>query len=136
MKYRDLKVGQEVLVVYQRSRWAVQHNQEVKTEWLPITKMGRKYGYINKYHQDLPFCLDTGCSVHDPDGNARQNGHGFDVYLSQEAYEEVLHLQHRRGLLVRKFREVEHQLHRAPLAVVNGLLEWLERWEDDRGLEK
>lgn len=84
MSLRDLKVGDEVFVVNQKRR----HGDVRSTTNAKIVRVGRKYAYIKPYgHAELPFCRESGCSVHTDDSNARVNGFGFDVYRSQADYE-------------------------------------------------
>ena len=87
MKFRDLKVGDLVFVVHQHRRF---QDRKQKTETLPIIKMGRKYGYIEKYGREAPFCLETGHSSHQ-ESNVRSNGYGFDVYLTEAEYHQEQH---------------------------------------------
>lgn len=86
MSLKDIKVGDEVFVVNQNSRYRNRENLPPVTYSAFVTKVGRQYGYIG----DKKFSLDTGYSQHPPDSNARVNGYGFDVYISQEAYEKKL----------------------------------------------
>lgn len=99
MSLRDLKVGDEVFVVNQKRR----HGGDRGTTNAKIVRVGRKYAYIKPYgYAELPFCRESGYSVHTDDSNARVNGFGFDVYRSQADYEaeelaaaEFLRLQSR-----------------------------------------
>lgn len=50
--------------------------------------MGRKYAYYDGGYQEFKFCRETGVSVHSRDSNARVNGWGFDVYLSEMDWRE------------------------------------------------
>lgn len=83
MSLKHLKPGDQVFVVHQRSRY----QKETHTETLPVVRMGRKYGYVEKYGRESPFCLQTGYSVHN-ESNVRVNGYGFDVYLSEADWQE------------------------------------------------
>ena len=83
--YKDLKVGDEVFVVQQKSRY----NTEERTSVEKVARVGRKYNYIMRGFQELPFCRNTGQSVHNPDHNTRANGQGFDVYLCEPTYRQL-----------------------------------------------
>lgn len=97
---RDLKAGDEVFVVHiagRRYNWAVSGKEIQK-----LTRVGRKYAYFGSGHQEKKFHLDEGWSAHDGDHNARANGYGFDVYLSEKEYirkshelKELVRLQER-----------------------------------------
>lgn len=50
-----------------------------------VIKIGRKYGYVQGYHDSVPFRLDNGES-HSDDYRTRSNGYGFDVYFSEADY--------------------------------------------------
>ena len=83
--FKDLKPGDEVYVVRQRSRWS----SPSEPEYRPVTKIGRQYGYVQmSAYASEKFCLTSGASVHIPNHNQRTNGYGFDVFLSKEHYEE------------------------------------------------
>lgn len=82
---RDLKVGDTVFVVRQRRRGEKEH----RTEELTVEKVGRQYAYLDGGYYDVPFCRDTGQSVHKKDCNARSNGYGFDVYLCRGEWEKM-----------------------------------------------
>ncbi len=81
---RKLKVGQKVFVVNQPPRYGT--NERVKS-FETVTRMGSRYGYFQRYGREVPFCLKTGQSHHPKDCNARANGMGFDVYISEAACE-------------------------------------------------
>lgn len=93
MKFKSFKPGDLVFVVPQQRRYAA----PVVPFTAPITKMGKKYGYIARFSNDLPFNLETGCSHH-TDSNARSNGFGFDVYLDEAEYhnEIIKEQEHKR----------------------------------------
>jgi hypothetical protein len=79
---RRVKVGDEVYVVPQ--------NNSSVGYYRTISRVGRRYGYVemNHYQTEEPFDLATGESHHDPNHNARANRYGFDVYHSREEYLE------------------------------------------------
>jgi hypothetical protein len=77
---RDLRPGDEVFVV-----WGRRYEPDNKIRET-ISRVGREYGYIQKWRQDYRFSLDTGRSVDQKNSNARVNGRGFEVYLTEEAY--------------------------------------------------
>ena len=79
---KDIKVGDSVFVVYQRRRHST---ADPRTGIKTVVRVGRKYAYIERYHQEVPFSLQNGYSVH-KDCNARNNRYGFDVYASEEEY--------------------------------------------------
>ena len=88
--FKDLKPGDEVYVVRQTSRWSSPR----EPEYLPVTKIGRQYGYVQmSAYASEKFCLASGVSVHIPNHNQRTNGYGFDVFLSKEHYEEWKYAQ-------------------------------------------
>jgi len=79
-KFRDLKAGDGVFVVWQRPR-----NQTTpgRAGVSIVEKVGRKYAYIP--HNEK-FCLETGMSIHSKDSNTRSNGYGFDVYFTEDEF--------------------------------------------------
>ena len=79
---KDIKKGDNVFVVSQRRPHST---VEPRTGMETVVRVGRKYGYIERYGQEVPFSLETGYSEH-KDCNARRNGYGFDVYASEEEY--------------------------------------------------
>jgi hypothetical protein len=79
MSFKHLKAGDEVYLVHQSKRLN-------PAGYIEVVRVGRKYGYIERYGRPEPFDLFTGRSVHGADSNARSNGHGFDVWPSEEAY--------------------------------------------------
>lgn len=81
MKYKQLKPGDQVFVVWQKQRF--QRQQVMGT--VPVAKVGKKFGYITKFADSAPFCLETGRSHHKCT-NARANGYAFDVYSNKEEY--------------------------------------------------
>lgn len=83
---RDLKVGDTVFVVHQLRRGEKEHRAGEKT----VIKVGRQYAYLEGGYYDMPFCRDTGESVHKKDSNARSNGDGFDVYLCRWDWEKLV----------------------------------------------
>jgi hypothetical protein len=89
----DLKPGDTVFVVMQKRR-----HLDRCTRLEPITRMGRKFGYISLWGNDLPFCLKTGQSHH-KDSVDRMNGLGFDVYLCEADYKAYAHNEAERERL-------------------------------------
>lgn len=83
--FRDLKVGDEVFVVHQKRREC----SEQRMEWLPVTRVGTKFAYVRRWHEDEPFSRKDGASHHS-ESNVRQNGLGFDVYIREEDYRQVV----------------------------------------------
>lgn len=82
MKFKNLKLGDEVYVVpQQRSRLS-----KPSGYYTPITKVGTKYIYIKPGR----FHPEDGKSAH-KEWNERANGFGFDVYLSKHDYETEMH---------------------------------------------
>lgn len=79
---RDLQPGDEVFVVWGRRYGPYNKTRET------ISRVGREYGYIQRWRQDYRFSLDTGRSVDQKDSNAQANGRGFEVYLTEEAYQK------------------------------------------------
>lgn len=77
----DVKVGDKVFVVHQRRR----HSKDARSAFESVIRVGRKYAYLDGY-RERAFDLITGHSVHGKDDNARLNGYGFDVYISDEDY--------------------------------------------------
>ena len=117
---RDLKLGDSVFVVHQKRRYASEQKMEMKI----ITRVGRLYAYIDADQ----FFRDTGSSHHGPDSNARANGYGFDVYVSEDAYRQKQHeaSEHERlqGRLVDRFFRL-NKLTPKVVAAIHGLLdEW------------
>lgn len=84
--FKHLKAGDTVFVVRQNRR---RENIDLGRV-LVVHKVGKKYGYIKltSYSDLSPFFLENGVSAHPSDSNARANRHGFDVYLSEGAYQE------------------------------------------------
>lgn len=86
-KFKNLKPGDKVFVVYQRSTWQTRNDVPVKTEWAEVIKTGRTYGAIERYGRPAQFLLSNGQSWHGAhNGTARCNGQGFDVYASEQEY--------------------------------------------------
>lgn len=83
---RDLKVGDTVFVVHQKKRTEKEHRTEERT----VIKVGRQYAYLAGGYYDMQFSRETGQSVHLKDCNARNNGYGFDVYLSRGDWEKLV----------------------------------------------
>lgn len=79
---RDLKAGDIVFVVRQQRR----RESTVYTSDEKVSRVGRKYGYIQRGYLEEKFDLETGISVHVADCNARANGFGFDVYITEDEY--------------------------------------------------
>lgn len=88
MKYKHLKPGDQVFVVWQKQRF---QRQQVMGA-VPVVKLGKKFGYITKFAETVPFCLQTGQSHHKCT-NARTNGYGFDVYSNKEEYLALINKQ-------------------------------------------
>ena len=84
----DLKAGDEVFVVEQKRR---HQKGEPTTYTATIDRVVRKYAYIKRTWQELAFDRRTGFSLHGKDCNARANGMGFDVYLTESDYLEREH---------------------------------------------
>ena len=84
--FDGLKGGDKVFVVYQNRRGQTEERSEI----LPVSRVGRTYGYIERYGAECPFYLLDGISHH-KDQNARANKYGFDVYPSEECYRNVMH---------------------------------------------
>lgn len=82
MSFEGIKAGDNVFVVHQKQRHS---KAERKMEFVPVSKVGRKYGYVKLYSRDAPFCLTTGYSVHG-EHNVRSNGYGFDVFRTEADY--------------------------------------------------
>ena len=91
--FKDIKVGDDVFVVEQLSRYAERHNESPKTYRGEVVRVGRKYGSVKygKYGTRCKFRLENGHSHHDSDCNARANGLGFNVYRTQSDYERELY---------------------------------------------
>lgn len=116
---RDLKPRDCVFVVHQkRSRYVLQQKMETNA----ITRIGRLYAYINGDQ----FCRETGRSHHGQDSNARANGYGFDVYVSEDAYINKQHdaAEHERltARLVDRFDGLK-ELTPKVVAAIHGLLD-------------
>ena len=129
-KTKRFTEGQEVFVVHQRSRYEERHDAPNRTELRKIVKVGRKYGYLNARHEPAPFDLETGCSHHPGDWNTRANGHGFDVYESEEAYEfEKLMRMERERLRVRLFPRNALSMIHLPHGAVEAIHKILDEYE-------
>lgn len=96
---KDLKVGDEVFVVQQKSRY---QKTEARTSTETISKVGRQYAYFMDGRWEQKFCRETGQSAH-KEWNTRANGHGFDVYLNEEDY-------HRKQFEAEEFKRLEARL--------------------------
>lgn len=83
---KNIKVGDTVFVVYQKSR----HSQPKEPTLEKVVRVGKKYGYIERHGREAPFYLDSGISYH-KESNERVNGYGFDVYASEEDYRKEKH---------------------------------------------
>jgi len=90
---KDLKVGDDVFVVYPASRY-----REEATSSEVVTRVGRKFAYIDSRRDQLPFCRETGRSHHKC-CTVRANGGGFDVWLSERDYRKhVFNFEEKRRL--------------------------------------
>jgi len=92
---RNIQVGDTVFVVNQLRRHST--TQSVG-RYETVLSVGRKYGYFQRGSCEEKFDLDTGHSAH-TDCNARANGLGFDVYVSEEHYQKQRHAQAERQRL-------------------------------------
>ncbi len=104
---RKIKIGQAVFVVNQPPRYGT--NDRVKSVET-VTRIGSRYGYFNRYSREVPFCLKTGQSHHPTDCNARLNGMGFDVYLSEEDWKIAEKVKELRHEALRFMRDNCHQI--------------------------
>lgn len=102
-KQRKYNVGDLVYVVPQRNR---RHHGDHAGNLMPISKVGRKWCYIERWY-GLPGAFDptTGASVH-KDSNARVNGYGFDVYESEAAYMQAEQDRQDNARLAERLRRV------------------------------
>lgn len=77
---RDVKVGQSVFIVPQKSR----HSQQEPGFTAVVTKVARKYATAQtndgKWKREYEFNREFGSNKEKPDSNVRVNGFGFDVY--------------------------------------------------------
>lgn len=80
-KFGHLKPGDLVLVVTQKHRF---HNR--RAEFVPLTRVGRRYGYVDRYSREQAFDLKTGQSIHSSNSNVRSYGGGFDVFLGVDDF--------------------------------------------------
>jgi len=92
---RNIQVGDTVFVVNQQRRHST--TQPIGRYEI-VFRVGRKYGFIQRGSCEERFTLDTGHSAH-TDCNARANGLGFDVYVSEEHYQKQRHAQTERQRL-------------------------------------
>jgi hypothetical protein len=106
----DIKVGDQVFVVHQKSRHQTERRAELKT----VTKVGREYGYIG----DMKFSLRDGMSSH-KDHNARCNGFGFDVYKKEQDYLDDVLATSEYKRLGGRLLSTWHGLKPLPAEVVN-----------------
>lgn len=125
MTFKNLKPGDRVYIVPRARRSGKPHLVEV-------IKVGRKYGCINEGFYDEPFDLLTGQSVHSKDSKARANGYGFDVWLSEEAYEtHIATIEASTRLVIRlkalRRGEYSNMLDKAPPELVADLHAVLDR---------
>jgi hypothetical protein len=58
-------------------------------DYFEVTKVGKKFGYIQDGWMEKPFNLSNGKSHH-TDYNAEANGYGFELYFSKEEYEQII----------------------------------------------
>ena len=105
-----LEPGDSVFVVYQKQR----HKSELRTETAVVTKVGRKYASIGEGWNEKKFDLETGASVHKPDSNARTNGFGFDVYMTEADYQAKVHVDS-------EFARLQERMLMRPMARLNKL---------------
>ena len=89
-----IKVGDEVFVVDQESRWTSSTNRN--KGYGTITKIGRKYATMDVLYdghthpqRDCRFHLSNGQSF-DKDGTSRSNGYGFDVYWTESCWKKFV----------------------------------------------
>jgi hypothetical protein len=115
---RDLKVGDMVFVIQQVGRNQKESDRRRATH--TISKVGRDYGYFTStYNHEYKFSLDTGHSYH-KEGNERANGFGFDVYLTESAYEQELFEKEEFKRLVKRLRTTFGVIKTLPHEVVEG----------------
>ena len=95
----DIKVGDTVFVVMQKSR----HSEQEPGFSAIVTTVGRKYATCQRQYaqwkRDFKFDRKTGVSVHEGDHNQRCNGFGWDVYRDESSYQKQLHEWNRRASL-------------------------------------
>jgi hypothetical protein len=117
-----VEVGTQVFVVQQRPR----NSTEERVSWEAVSRVGRKYGYIQRFSREERFELSTGLSVHG-DCNARANGYGFDVYVSEDEYRRVQHADgERRRLqerLVDRFGRLQADVSDEAVAAIHAILD-------------
>jgi hypothetical protein len=87
--FAGLKVGDKVFVAHQA------RGGKRKTETVQISKVGRKYLYVQIGKRDQPFDPKSGHSVH-KEHNMRSNGWGFDVFCDESWY--LAEQQHLRNV--------------------------------------
>ena len=129
-----LQVGDTVFVVHGLPSWAARQGKEPRTETKEVIKKGRLYGYIEHYGREAKFSLETGWSVHG-DGNARDNGFGFDVYATENEYREKMAGKKLRNDLMKRLCIQSHnagKLQNAPIHIVSAMHDLLDKheWED------
>lgn len=86
-KFKNLKAGDQVFVVCQESCRPV--TGKPVTFVGVVAKVGRKYGYIERFRSLQPFDLVNGRSI-DRGHNDRANGYGFDVYYDKAEWQKEL----------------------------------------------
>lgn len=122
-KLSDIKAGDIVFVVNQQPR----HSEKPpETAHATVTRVGRKYGYFDRGYRQQKFDLETGYSV-SSDCNARANGYGFDVYLSEGEYIDKQHeASERRRLqdrLIDRHGRLVDELSREAIAAIHEILD-------------
>jgi hypothetical protein len=103
-----MKVGDTVFVVHRN-----------RTEHATVTKVGRKFGFINSYK----FNLETGRCT---DGVAFINGRGFQVYASEDDYKAEVDARVAHKRLQDRLVSRMGALKTLPAYVVNGIHELLD----------
>ena len=119
----DLRPDSQVFVVHQRPRHS---DQQERSGLMSVSRVGRKYGYIEMYRREERFDLTTGCSVHG-DCNARANGYGFDVYVSEDEYRRKQRADSERqrlqDRLVDRFGQLKRDISDGAVSAINAILD-------------
>lgn len=88
---KHLKPGDRIFVVKVKRR-----GRPDEGTWETVSRVGRKYGYfLNSFHRERQFSLETGKSVH-VGHSSRRYGYGFDVHVSEDAWKHKKHTQRER----------------------------------------
>lgn len=120
----DVKVGDLVYVAWQGRGGRA-------NGYVEVTKVGREYAYFSLDLSNYRFHRENGLSADERDSNARANGWGFDVYLTELDYTNLMHYQSQAKRLKERLVDGWGKIKNLPPAVVDRMHELLDESEVD-----